>query len=93
MPSQPASLQVTKEDFAKALRELGHNPIEYEGRKLTLTALCEVYELPKDVVIEAIDKKYISAHYDYYSDTIWVDALDAAHFYYCIRNAASIYAA
>ena len=46
----------------------------------------------EDQVLEAIDLRHIAAHYDYHADTIWVDALDAAHFFFCIRSEAHLYA-
>lgn len=83
--------QVCKESFAAALRDLGHNPDDYRGKRLTFAGMCELYELPQDVILEAIDRRHIAAHYDYMADTIWVDALDAAHFYYCLRTEAPLY--
>jgi hypothetical protein len=85
--------QITREEFAFALREMGHNPEDYRGKQLSLDAMCEVYDIDEDIVIEAIKLAHINAHYDYRKDTIWIDALDAAHFYYCIRAEAGLYAA
>jgi hypothetical protein len=85
--------QVSKQEFAEALAELGHNPEQYRGQRLSLGGMCEIYDLDQDLVLEAIDLRQIAAHYDYMSDTIWVDALDAAHFFYCIKNEAHLYAA
>jgi hypothetical protein len=85
--------QVSKETFADALRELGHDPDLYRGQRLTLSGMCELYELEQDLVLEAIDHRHIAAHYDYMADTIWVDALDAAPFYFCIKNEAPLYSA
>lgn len=81
--------QISKDIFKKALRELGHDPLDYEGKKLTLTNMCEIYEFSQDELIEKIENKRLSAHYDYRSDCIWVDALEAAHFFYCQKS--SIY--
>ena len=75
--------QVDKATFKQALVELGHDPLAYEGKRITFNGMCELYELEQDFVLNAIDLKEIPAHYDYYNDTIWMDALDAAHFYYC----------
>jgi hypothetical protein len=83
--------QITKETFEKALRELGHNPDQYRGKRLTLSNLCELYELNQETVINAIDNDLVCAHYDYKHDTIWVDALDAAHFYYCMQSKESLF--
>ena len=80
--------QVTREDFEIALRELGHSPDEYRGKKLSIDAFCEIYGIEEDIVLEAIKLLHIDAHYDYRMDTLWVDALDAAHFYYCIQSEA-----
>jgi hypothetical protein len=85
--------QVTRDDFECALREMGHNPDDYRGKQLTLESLCEIYGLDENIVIEAIKLRHIDAHYDYRKDSIWVDALDAAHFYYCIRSESQFYAA
>jgi hypothetical protein len=83
--------QISKEMFAKALVELGHDPEQYRGQKLSLENMSLLYELESDAIITAIDKKHISAHYDYGSDTVWIDALDAAHFFYCVKNEAHLY--
>jgi len=80
------SQQISKKDFESALSELGHDPSDYAGKRLSLTGLCELYNLEQEVIIEAIDQDLVSAHYDYRNDTIWIDALDAAHFYYCLRS-------
>lgn len=80
--------QVSRELFAEALKELGHNPDTYRGQRLSVKNMASLYELEHDSIIEAIKAKQIGAHYDYVKDTIWVDALDAAHFYFCVRSAA-----
>lgn len=85
--------QVSKEEFAAALQEMGHDPGDYAGKRISLVGMCELYDLDQDIVLEAIDYRHIAAHYDYHADTIWVDALDAAHFYYCIRAESHLYAA
>lgn len=84
--------QVDKASFRSALRELGHDPNHYMGKKLSIDGMAHLYELETDVILDAIDRRHIAAHYDYTNDTIWVDALDAAHFYYCIRSEANLYA-
>jgi hypothetical protein len=84
--------QVSRQDFELALREMGHDPTEYKGKKLSLAGMVGIYEIEEDIIIEAIKRKHIAAHYDYNKDTIWIDALDAAHFYYCIRTEAHLYA-
>jgi hypothetical protein len=83
--------QVTKKAFASALEDLGHDPAQYSGQRLSLDGMSELYEIKSDAILEAIDRKHIHAHYDYHADTIWVDALDAAHFYYCLQNEAHLY--
>jgi hypothetical protein len=84
--------QVTKQEFEFALKEMGHDPDDYRGKQLSLDAMCEVYGLEEDIILDAIKFKHIDAHYDFRKDTIWVDALDAAHFYYCVRSEAHLYA-
>ena len=84
--------QVSKEDFSQALIEMGHDPASYQGKRLSLGGMCSLYELDQDAILEAIDMRQIAAHYDYLADTIWVDALDAAHFYFCLRQEAHLYA-
>lgn len=84
--------QVDKASFTNALAEMGHDPANYSGKKLSLAAMSELYEIDQDIIVEAIDRKHIAAHYDYSNDTIWVDALDAAHFFYCTRAEAPLYA-
>lgn len=83
--------QVSKDEFLAAMAELGHNPDVYRGKKLSLSHMCKVYDLEQDSIIEAIDRKFLTAHYDYFADTIWIDALDAAHFFYCIKSNAAIF--
>ena len=85
-------MQVSKLDFELALSELGHNPEEYRNKKISLHGMSELYDIDEDLILEAIDKKMISAFYDYKLDTIWIDALDAAYFFYCLRNKVSLYA-
>jgi hypothetical protein len=83
--------QVDRETFKKALTELGHDPNAYINKKLSLEGMAQLYEIDEEHILDAIDKRAIAAHYDYSNDTIWVDALDAAHFYFCIRNEAHLY--
>ena len=78
------SHQIDKHYFEKALVELGHNPNEYRGKRLSIGGMSELYDIDQETIIDAIDQDQVSAHYDYKNDTIWVDALDAAHFYYCL---------
>lgn len=85
--------QISKQEFAQALLEMGHNPSNYEGQRLSLSGMCELYDIEQEVVLEAIDLNHLAAHYDYRADTIWVDALEAAHFFYCIRTEAALYSA
>lgn len=80
-------IQVTKDMFKLALEELGHDPKKYEGQKLTLKHMCKVYEFNYEELISEIEKKSLSAHYDYKNDQIWIDALEAAHFFYCKKSA------
>ncbi len=83
--------QVGKSVFKKALQELGHDPRNYEGKRVSLGGMCELYDLEQDFILDAIDRREIAAHYDYYNDTIWVDALDAAHFYYCYLSQSKLF--
>ncbi len=85
--------QVDKAVFKQALKELGHDPYAYEGKRLTLSSMCELYELEQDFILDAIDRREISAHYDYMRDTIWLDALDAAHYYYCWLSKRQLFTA
>ena len=85
--------QVTKDEFVSALNDLGHDPQQYHGQRLTLDGMSELYEMDQDTILEAIDLKHINAHYDFKKDTIWVDALDAAHFFYCVQSEAKFYSA
>lgn len=85
--------QVSKKDFEIALLELGHNPDQYRGKKLSLKGMSSLYGIQEDIILEAIDRRHVNAHYDYHSDTIWVDALDAAHFFYCVSTEGPLYAA
>lgn len=84
------SLQVSKHAFSEALAELGHDPGLYEGKRISLAGMLDLYNVEEDVVITAIRNKDIAAHYDYQNDVIWVDALDAAHFYYCLSSSRAL---
>lgn len=84
------SLQVSKHAFSEALAELGHDPGQYEGKRISLAGVMDLYGIEEDVVIAAIRKKDMAAHYDYQNDIIWVDALDAAHFYYCLSSSRAL---
>ena len=86
------SLQVSKHAFSEALMELGHDPNQYDGKRLSLAGMIDLYGVEEDLVISAIRNKVIAAHYDYQNDTIWIDALDAAHFYYCLSSARALLA-
>lgn len=72
--------------FKKALTELGHNPKDFEGKKLPLQTMCEIYQFEEDEIIKIIENKKLSAHYDYQNDSIWIDALEAAHYFYCVKS-------
>ncbi len=76
---------ISKTDFASALMELGHNPFDYQGKKLSLTGMAELYDLNTDAILDAVDAKQLAAHYDFRADTTWIDALEAAYFYYCLN--------
>ena len=80
------SYQINRESFAQALSELGHDPRVYKGHKISLNEMCKVYEFSQEGLIDAIEQKALAAHYDYMNDTIWIDALEAAHFYYCVSS-------
>ena len=84
--------QVSREVFAEALKELGHDPALFTGQMLSIDKAVEIYEIDQDIIIEAIDRNHLHAQYDYDNDTIWLDALEAAHFYYCIQTEAKLYA-
>lgn len=83
--------QIDQAMFIKALQELGHDPRDYQGQKISLDQMVTLYDFEKDDVLDAIEKKILSAHYDYKMDTIWVDALEAAHFYYCVRSRSDLF--
>lgn len=83
--------QIEKSYFIKALVELGHNLEEYQGKKLNLIDMSKIYEIEPEVILEAIEKKIVPGNYDYQSDTIWIDAIEAAYFYFCIKNEAHLY--
>lgn len=83
--------QVTLENFANALLELGHDPAEYRGKKIALESICDVYDLEPDLLADAINDKTLSVHYDINQDKIWLDALEIAHFYYCIKSQLQLF--
>lgn len=85
--------QVSQEQFEEALLELGHDPNDYRGKKLSLVGMCSLYGIPEETLVEAIRLKRLKAHYDFGLDQIWIDALEAAHFYFSIRNESHLYAA
>lgn len=85
------TMQISRKVFEEALVELGHDPQQYIGKRLSLTSMGELYGIEQETIIEAIDNKLVSAHYDYKRDTIWIDALDAAHFFYCVTSKNAVY--
>ncbi|MBI2602307.1 MAG: hypothetical protein HYW48_04555 [Deltaproteobacteria bacterium] len=78
--------QVEMEDFTRALRELGHDPDKFRGQKISLQNMARLYHFEESSLREAVEKGAITAHYDYRNDVILVDALEAAHFYYCVHT-------
>ena len=76
-------IQVSRRTFAKALEELGHDPGKYQGKKITLQDMAKIYKYQVPYLLDAIEVKDLSAHYDYKRDNIWVDAFEAAYYYYC----------
>lgn len=78
--------QISKEHFVDALLELGHDPEVYIGQRLSLAGMAKLYEIDEEALLDVIESKLISAHYDYMKDTIWVDALEAAYFYFCVHQ-------
>ena len=64
--------QVSKQHFAEALIELGHDPAEYSGKKLSLEGFAALYEMESEVILDAIDRQHLQAHYDYQHDTVSV---------------------
>jgi hypothetical protein len=77
---------IDKTYFIKALKELGHDPSQYLGKKLTLEEVGILYNFQEDSLIEAINSKILAANYDYQTDKIWIDALEAAHFHFCVMS-------
>lgn len=85
------SSQIDKETFRRALEELGHDTSKWSGQKLALADMATQYELSESTIVDAIESQLIDAHYDYTRDTVWVDALDAAHFFFCLRHQANLF--
>lgn len=85
------TIQIDKASFASALKELGHDPLMFQGQKISMTNMAKAYNFNQEQLLEAIEKKALSAHYDYMNDTIWIDALEAAHFYYCVTSTNSLF--
>ncbi len=77
---------VERDMFIKALQELGINPKEFEGQKLSLKNMAEIYDFQYDALLEAVQNSMLKVYYSYTEDTMWVDALEAAHFYYCVTS-------
>ena len=84
-------MQISRDEFKRALVELGHNPEAYSNQRISLNGVHELYGISHSTLLEAIEKDIISAHYDYQKDTIWVDALDAAHFFYCLKSQTELF--
>lgn len=85
------TMQIDKENFSKALAELGHDPLKYKGQKISLENMAMLYDFKHDELLDAIEQKTLGAHYDYRNDTIWIDALEAAHFYYCMSSTNALF--
>ena len=75
--------QIDRNMFAKALKDLGHDPGFYRGQRISIQQAVKFYEISELQIVSAIEKKTIAAHYDYKKDTIWIDALEMAYFYFC----------
>ena len=80
------SQQITKKDFALAMEELGHDPKRFQGKKINLVDMAKIYNYKIPYLLDEIEQKTLEAHYDYVSDKIWIDAFDAAFFYYCDQS-------
>ena len=85
------SQQISREIFETALTELGHDPGDYRGKRLSLSQMSELYDLEQDIILDAVDQCLVSVHYDYQKDVIWVDALEAAHFFYCLKSNSALF--
>lgn len=83
--------QVDKNIFKDALIQLGHNPSDYEGKKISLKKVEEIYGIFDEALFEAIKKDLLHAFYDVKSDTIFVDALEIAYFYFCVKSYSDLY--
>ena len=83
--------QVNKETFIKAIQEMGHDPSQWIGKHLSLENAVMTYGMEEESILKAIEANHIEAQYDYPNDTIWLDALDIAHFYFCVMNEAHLY--
>ena len=77
---------ISRETFEMALTELGQDPSLYKGQRLAFAGFCELYSIDEEDALDAVEAGLIQAHYDYQNDCIWIDALEAAHFYYCHFN-------
>ena len=82
------SVQVSKEIFAKALKELGYDPSLYQGQKISLDRMAKMYEFEIPSLLDAIEVKKLRANYDYKEGVVWIDALEAAYFYYCVLESS-----
>ena len=82
--------QISKEIFVQAMAELGHDPKAYSGKKISLSDVAELYDMSIEILHEAIARNHLTAYYAS-KDQIFVDAIDAAHLYYCIQTEAPLY--
>ena len=83
--------QVNRENFIKAIEEMGHDPSQWVGKHLSIENSMDIYNFEETDLLDAIEKGLIEAQYDYPNDTLWLDALDVAHFSFCVLNEAHLY--
>ena len=50
--------------------------------------MSRLYEMDEEDLLDVIETKNLAAHYDYKNEMIWVDALEAAYFYFCVHQVA-----
>lgn len=79
-------MQINRELFKDALRQLGHAPELFEGKKLTLKTVQDIYNIQEDTIHEAVEKGSLQAYYDPFDDTVLLDALEVAYLFFCARS-------
>ena len=75
--------------FREAVEKLGHETSFMKDKRISLKKLSSSYGIPIEYLLKAVEKKELHAHYDYKTELVWVDLLEACYFSYCYESKKS----